>query len=153
MREIDARYEQGEETEVDELEALLEETLESLEAALCALAEDDDRNEELEPDVDAEPDPGEGCSIEEQLVAAYERHLLSPHLFPFESLVACLNDVLISAQRGGMTPSGFRGAEPDTLVALAAELQLEYRARLAAVASQWRPARSGTSRSRIASRT
>jgi hypothetical protein len=131
MREIDTRYENHDTAGLDELETLLESTLEALEAALSEHEEDHDPNEDLEPDVDAEPDPGEGCSIEEQFVDAYERHLLSPHLFPRESLLACLRDVLTRSQRGGMTPSGFRGAEDEALLVLAEELQRECRGRIA----------------------
>jgi hypothetical protein len=131
MREIDTRYECAEVGEVEELEVLLEDTLESLDAVLGAIDEDSDPGEDLEPDVDAEPDLGEGCSIEEQFGEAYERHLLFPQSFPRANLLECLRDVLISAQRGGMTPSGFRGADDEALLELAAELQEEYRGRIA----------------------
>ena len=129
MRKIDSRYERGDLADIDDLEMLLEATLDRIESVLCEVDEDADPGEDLEPDVDAEPDPGEGCSIEEQFVEAYERHLRYPHAFPHDSLVECLRDVLFSAQRGGMTPSGFRGAGGEALVNLAAELQRDYRTR------------------------
>ncbi len=122
MHDIDDCYLCGKAAGIEDLEVILEGKLDALDAALCEIDED------FEPEDDLEPDPSEGCSIREQFVEAYERHLLYPRSFSRDNLKACLQDVLVSAQLGGMTPSEFRGACGNKLVNLACELQQEYRA-------------------------
>lgn len=126
MKEIDTRYSSGDLLGVDELEMVLEATLESFDAALLAIAEDFDAGEDLEPDADLEPDPHEGCSIEEQLIGAYQNHLRYPACFPLESLRANIRGVLESSQVGGMTPSGYRQECSTDLVGIAHHLHQEH---------------------------
>ena len=126
IREIDTCYSQGSFDDVEELEAVLEEQLESLEAALSEI-----ESESGPWDQDLESDICEGCSIEEQFRAAYARHLMNPLLFfPGTELAAHLRSVLEESQIGGMSPSDFKGAEDEVLEKLAAELFREQRRRI-----------------------
>lgn len=131
IQEIDNRYARNALQGVADLEACLEEHLEGLEAALCEI------EDESEWTPDLEPDPGEGCSIEEQFQQAYAQHLFGRWDFQNHlELVEHLEAVLIASQRGGMSPAGFRGAPGSTLVELARELFWEQRERIARLLSR-----------------
>ncbi len=130
IHEIDTRYASNSLDGIDDLEECLEEHFEDLEAALCEIEDES----ECAPDL--EPDPGEGCSIEAQFREAYAQHIFSRwNLSHFAELVDHLRSVLIGAQRGGMTPAGFRGAADSELVELARELFWEQRQRIARLLS------------------
>ena len=140
IREIDTRYSRNAFDGVEELESILEELLESLDAALSEIEDES----EWAPDL--EPDPGEGCSIEEQFRRAYAQHfdnLLG--FFPGAELAEHLRSVLEESQLGGMNPAGFLGAEDQALVELARELYWEQRQRIASlrprasIARRYRP--------------
>lgn len=131
IREIDTCYSQGSFGGVEELEAVLEEQLECLEAALSEI------EEESGPwDQDQDPDTCEGCSIEEQFRAAYAQHLTDPHLFfPGDELAGHLRSVLEDSQVGGMSPADFKDAADEALERLAEELFREQRRRIAKLLS------------------
>lgn len=126
ISEIDTRYEREAFEDVEELEALLEEQLESLDAALYEI------EDEAEWCSDLEPEPGDGCCIEAQFRAAYAQCLSDPLcFFPGGELVDHLRSVLEGAQVGGMSPAGFHGRADETLLDLARELFWEQRQRIA----------------------
>ena len=130
IHQIDSQYAQNDLHGIDDLEECLEEQLERLDAALCEI------EDESEWSPDLEPDPGEGCSIEEQFRDAYAQHVFNPWCLPhYSELVEHLRSVLTRAQRGGMTPTGFRGATDSSLVELARELFWEQRQRIARLLS------------------
>lgn len=111
MARIDRRYEAGALAGIDELEHELEARLERLESFLEAVAEDFDPNEDLEPE------PGEGLSIDEQLIAAWARHRRYPE--SPDQLAAHVRAVLWREQWWGpMHPSGLRPADDRELIEL-----------------------------------